>query len=47
MIPLTDHSWPLLLAAGILAGWLMSLFYWLVAATRESIARHEPVAVDE
>ncbi|WP_254546085.1 formate/nitrite transporter family protein [Halomarina pelagica] len=36
---LVKHEWPVLLAGGILAGWLMGLLSWLVAAAQESIAR--------
>lgn len=37
--PLVEHGWPVLVAAGVLAGWLMGLPSWLVAAAQESIAR--------
>lgn len=36
---LLDHSAPLLLVGGILAGWLMGLLSWLVTAARETLAR--------
>lgn len=36
---LTDHGWAVLLGAGILAGWLMGLLSWLVAAAQESVSR--------
>ncbi len=36
---LTDHGWPILLGAGVLAGWLMGLLSWLVAAAQESVSR--------
>jgi formate/nitrite transporter FocA (FNT family) len=36
---LTDHDWSVILAAGILAGWLMGLLSWLVAAAQESVSR--------
>jgi len=36
---LTEHGWPVLVAAGVLAGWLMGLLSWLVAAAQESVAR--------
>jgi formate/nitrite transporter FocA (FNT family) len=38
-IPLVDHGWPVLLAAGVLAGWLMGLLSWLIAAGQESVSR--------
>jgi len=36
---LTDHGWSVILAAGVLAGWLMGLLSWLVAAAQESVSR--------
>ncbi|WP_458185742.1 formate/nitrite transporter family protein [Haladaptatus sp. NG-WS-4] len=36
---LLDHSAPLLLVGGVLAGWLMGLLSWLVTAARETLAR--------
>ncbi|WP_423999101.1 formate/nitrite transporter family protein [Haloarcula salina] len=36
---LTEHRWQIILAAGVLAGWLMGLLSWLVAAAQESVAR--------
>ena len=36
---LTDHSMEVLLAAGVLAGWLMGLLSWLVAAAQETVSR--------
>jgi formate/nitrite transporter FocA (FNT family) len=36
---LTDHGWWVILAAGVLAGWLMGLLSWLVAAAQESVSR--------
>ncbi|MHB9288766.1 formate/nitrite transporter family protein [Halobacteriales archaeon Cl-PHB] len=36
---LTGHGWPVILGAGVLAGWLMGLLSWLVAAAQESVAR--------
>jgi formate/nitrite transporter FocA (FNT family) len=36
---LTDHSMGVLLAAGVLAGWLMGLLSWLVAAAQETVSR--------
>jgi len=36
---LTEHGWPVLVAVGVLAGWLMGLLSWLVAAAQESVAR--------
>jgi len=36
---LVDHGVPVLVAAGVLAGWLMGLLSWLVAAAQESVAR--------
>lgn len=36
---LTDHSLPVLLASGVLAGWLMGLLSWLLAAAQETIGR--------
>jgi formate/nitrite transporter FocA (FNT family) len=35
----TTHDWPVLLGAGVLAGWLMGLLSWLVAAVDSSVAR--------
>jgi len=37
--PLVDHGWLVLVASGMLAGWLMGLLSWLVAAAQESVAR--------
>jgi formate/nitrite transporter FocA (FNT family) len=36
---LTAHEWPVILAAGGLAGWLMGLLSWLVAGAQDSVAR--------
>jgi formate/nitrite transporter FocA (FNT family) len=36
---MTDHRWPVIVAAGVLAGWLMGLLSWLVAAAQESVSR--------
>jgi formate/nitrite transporter FocA (FNT family) len=36
---LVEHDWYVIVAAGVLAGWLMGLLSWLVAAAQESIAR--------
>ncbi len=36
---LTDHPWPAILLSGVLAGWLMGLVSWLVAAGRDSISQ--------
>jgi formate/nitrite transporter FocA (FNT family) len=36
---LTEHGWPVLVAAGVLAGWLMGLLSWLVAAGQDSVSR--------
>jgi formate/nitrite transporter FocA (FNT family) len=36
---LTEHPTWVLLAAGVLAGWLMGLLSWLVAAAQESVSR--------
>lgn len=36
---LTDHHWTVLLAGGVLAGWLMGLLSWLVAAAQETTSR--------
>jgi formate/nitrite transporter FocA (FNT family) len=36
---LTEHHWPVLVAAGVLAGWLMGLLSWLVAAGQDSVSR--------
>ena len=36
---MTDHEWSVILAAGVLAGWLMGLLSWLVAAAQESVSR--------
>lgn len=38
-VNLTAHGWPVLLAASVLAGWLMGLLSWLVAAAQESVSR--------
>jgi formate/nitrite transporter FocA (FNT family) len=35
----TEYRWPVIVAAGILAGWLMGLLSWLVAAAQESVSR--------
>ena len=35
----TKHDWPVLVGAGVLAGWLMGLLSWLVAAVDSSAAR--------
>jgi len=34
-----DHGWWVLLAASVLAGWLMGLLSWLVAAAQDTISR--------
>ncbi|ESP88004.1 formate/nitrite transporter family protein [Candidatus Halobonum tyrrellensis] len=36
---LVEHSWFTLLGAGLLAGWLMGLLSWLVAAAQDTISR--------
>jgi formate-nitrite transporter family protein len=36
---LTDHTWYAILVSGILAGWLMGLLSWLVAAGRDTISQ--------
>ena len=35
----TQHDWVTLLGAGLLAGWLMGLLSWLVAAAQDTISR--------
>ncbi|MFC6941889.1 formate/nitrite transporter family protein [Salinirubellus sp. GCM10025818] len=35
----TAYRWPVIVAAGVLAGWLMGLLSWLVAAAQESVSR--------
>jgi len=37
--PLLDHSISVLLAGGVLAGWLMGLLAWLVIAASETVSR--------
>ena len=36
---LVDHDWNVILVSGILAGWLMGLVSWLVAAGRDTISQ--------
>lgn len=36
---LVDHSWQVILMSGVLAGWLMGLVSWLVAAGRDTISQ--------
>jgi formate/nitrite transporter FocA (FNT family) len=36
---LTDHPWRTILLSGVLAGWLMGLLSWLVAAGRDTISQ--------
>ena len=36
---LTDHDWEVIVAGGVLAGWLMGLLSWLVAAAQETTSR--------
>lgn len=36
---LTDHSWLVITLSAMLAGWLMGLVSWLVAATRDTISQ--------
>lgn len=36
---LTEHSFPALVTGAVLAGWLMGLLSWLVAAARDTISR--------
>ncbi len=36
---LTDHTWYVILASGVLAGWLMGLLSWLLAASQDTISR--------
>lgn len=36
---LTDHSSPIILGSGVLAGWLMGLLSWLITSARETISR--------
>lgn len=37
--PLIEHSWWVILLSAILAGWLMGLLSWLVAAGRDTISQ--------
>lgn len=37
--PLTEHPLPALVAGAVLAGWLMGLVTWLVAAAQDTISR--------
>jgi formate/nitrite transporter FocA (FNT family) len=36
---LVDHPWWVILLSGVVAGWLMGLMTWLVAATRDTVSR--------
>lgn len=36
---LLNHSWEVMLISGILAGWMMGLLAWLLAATRDTISQ--------
>lgn len=36
---LTDHTWTVMLVSAVLAGWLMGLLSWLVAAGRDTISQ--------
>ncbi|MBI1297420.1 formate/nitrite transporter family protein [bacterium] len=36
---MVDHSWWVILLSGVLAGWLMGLVSWLVAASRDTIGQ--------
>jgi formate/nitrite transporter FocA (FNT family) len=36
---LVDHPWWVVLLSGVVAGWLMGLMTWLVAATRDTVSR--------
>lgn len=37
--PLVEHSWWVILASAILAGWMMGLLSWLVTASRDTISQ--------
>lgn len=36
---MTDHTWWVILLSGVLAGWMMGLLSWLVAASRDTVSQ--------